>query len=181
MLSCQEQRLSEELPAGDVPNPAVPALSLGEPSAPRLEAQLQPAGNALRVSWTKQDDGGSPITHYIVSYKAVSIRHMPVEGGVGRWGSPGGGAERGPLCLSPRSSHPTGGPRYACPVAVSSWCCMAWTGTPSTMCTWWRRTGEASRSPPQWLSAPRPPPPLPQVLLAGTASPVSSGARPAGI
>uniref|UniRef100_A0A3B3RMM3 Neural cell adhesion molecule 1b n=2 Tax=Paramormyrops kingsleyae TaxID=1676925 RepID=A0A3B3RMM3_9TELE len=41
-----------------------------EPSAPRLEAQLQPAGNALRVSWTKQDDGGSPITHYIVSYKA---------------------------------------------------------------------------------------------------------------
>ncbi|XP_072548256.1 neural cell adhesion molecule 1b isoform X6 [Salminus brasiliensis] len=41
-----------------------------EPNPPILEAILQPKGNALRVNWIKQDDGGSPITHYLVRYKA---------------------------------------------------------------------------------------------------------------
>lgn len=42
----------------------------GEPNPPRLEAILQPKGNALRVNWVKQDDGGSPITHYLIRYRA---------------------------------------------------------------------------------------------------------------
>ncbi|XP_059389254.1 neural cell adhesion molecule 1-like isoform X6 [Carassius carassius] len=41
-----------------------------EPSPPILEGTLQPEGNSLKVKWTKQDDGGSPITHYLVKYKA---------------------------------------------------------------------------------------------------------------
>ncbi|XP_051535432.1 neural cell adhesion molecule 1b isoform X2 [Myxocyprinus asiaticus] len=40
-----------------------------EPSTPILEGTLQPKGNALKVNWIKQDDGGSPITHYLVRYK----------------------------------------------------------------------------------------------------------------
>uniref|UniRef100_A0AAR2KT22 Neural cell adhesion molecule 1b n=1 Tax=Pygocentrus nattereri TaxID=42514 RepID=A0AAR2KT22_PYGNA len=43
-----------------------------EPTPPKLEGTLQPKGNALRVNWIKQDDGGSPITHYLVRYKAES-------------------------------------------------------------------------------------------------------------
>ncbi|XP_068069545.1 neural cell adhesion molecule 1b isoform X3 [Danio rerio] len=42
----------------------------GEPSPPILEGTLQPKGNSLKVKWIKQDDGGSPITHYLVRYKA---------------------------------------------------------------------------------------------------------------
>ncbi|KAF7699940.1 hypothetical protein HF521_002898 [Silurus meridionalis] len=41
-----------------------------EPSPPKLEGALQSKGNALRVKWIKQDDGGSPITHYLIRYKA---------------------------------------------------------------------------------------------------------------
>ncbi|XP_053363174.1 neural cell adhesion molecule 1b isoform X1 [Clarias gariepinus] len=41
-----------------------------EPSPPRLEGTLQSKGNALKVKWIKQDDGGSPITHYLIRYKA---------------------------------------------------------------------------------------------------------------
>ena len=53
----------------------------GEPSAPKLEAKVQKKGNALKVNWVKQDDGGTPIKHYLVRYKPVSI--------------PGAGRERG--------------------------------------------------------------------------------------
>lgn len=42
----------------------------GEPSAPKLEAEVHSRGNALKVNWVKQDDGGSPIKHYLVRYKA---------------------------------------------------------------------------------------------------------------
>ncbi|XP_032389064.1 neural cell adhesion molecule 1 isoform X20 [Etheostoma spectabile] len=45
----------------------------GEPSAPVLEVKVQDRGNTLKVNWIKQDDGGSPIKHYLVRYKAVSI------------------------------------------------------------------------------------------------------------
>ncbi|XP_041948372.1 neural cell adhesion molecule 1-like isoform X3 [Alosa sapidissima] len=41
----------------------------GEPNPPKLEGKLQTKGNSLKVSWMKQDDGGSPIMHYLVHYK----------------------------------------------------------------------------------------------------------------
>ncbi|KAJ8368270.1 hypothetical protein SKAU_G00082980 [Synaphobranchus kaupii] len=40
-----------------------------EPNPPKLEGQLQARGNALKVNWIKQDDGGSPIKHYLVRFK----------------------------------------------------------------------------------------------------------------
>lgn len=46
---------------------------LGEPSPPKLEGKLQTMGNALKVNWIKQDDGGSPIKHYLIRYRAVSM------------------------------------------------------------------------------------------------------------
>ncbi|XP_028825658.1 neural cell adhesion molecule 1b isoform X8 [Denticeps clupeoides] len=42
--------------------------SEGEPNAPKLEGIMQPA-NVFMVKWVRQDDGGSPITHYLVRYK----------------------------------------------------------------------------------------------------------------
>lgn len=51
----------------------------GEPSPPKLEGSLQSKGNALKVKWIKQDDGGSPITHYLIRYKAVSITGLKKE------------------------------------------------------------------------------------------------------
>lgn len=45
----------------------------GEPSAPKLQANLQNGGNSLKVNWIKQDDGGSPIKHYLVRYKAKHV------------------------------------------------------------------------------------------------------------
>uniref|UniRef100_A0A3P9M2F4 Neural cell adhesion molecule 1 n=1 Tax=Oryzias latipes TaxID=8090 RepID=A0A3P9M2F4_ORYLA len=45
-----------------------------EPSAPKLEANVADEGNSLRVTWIKQDDGGLPIIHYLVKYKA---KHVP--------------------------------------------------------------------------------------------------------
>ncbi|XP_041749778.1 neural cell adhesion molecule 1 isoform X24 [Coregonus clupeaformis] len=42
----------------------------GEPSPPKLEGKLQTMGNALKVNWIKQDDGGSPIKHYLIRYRA---------------------------------------------------------------------------------------------------------------
>ncbi|XP_071351915.1 neural cell adhesion molecule 1b isoform X9 [Trachinotus anak] len=41
------------------------------PNPPKLEGILQPKGNSLKISWIKQDDGGSPILHYLVRYKPV--------------------------------------------------------------------------------------------------------------
>lgn len=45
---------------------------VGEPSAPKLEARFHNRGNSFKVNWIKQDDGGLPIKHYLVRYKAVS-------------------------------------------------------------------------------------------------------------
>ncbi|XP_017283823.1 neural cell adhesion molecule 1b isoform X4 [Kryptolebias marmoratus] len=39
------------------------------PNPPKLEGSLQPTGNSLKISWIKQDDGGSPILHYLIRYK----------------------------------------------------------------------------------------------------------------
>ncbi|XP_037603806.1 neural cell adhesion molecule 1a isoform X12 [Sebastes umbrosus] len=44
-----------------------------EPSAPKLEVKVQDRGNTLKVNWIKQDDGGSPIMHYLIRYKAKHV------------------------------------------------------------------------------------------------------------
>ncbi|TRZ03279.1 hypothetical protein DNTS_006712, partial [Danionella cerebrum] len=41
-----------------------------EPNPPKLEVKPQSMGNEMKVHWIKQDDGGSPIKHYLVRYKA---------------------------------------------------------------------------------------------------------------
>ncbi|XP_021231683.1 neural cell adhesion molecule 1 isoform X1 [Numida meleagris] len=41
-----------------------------EPSAPKLEGQVGEDGNSIKVNVIKQDDGGSPIRHYLIKYKA---------------------------------------------------------------------------------------------------------------
>uniref|UniRef100_A0A1A8I9U3 Neural cell adhesion molecule 1b n=1 Tax=Nothobranchius kuhntae TaxID=321403 RepID=A0A1A8I9U3_NOTKU len=43
----------------------------GNPNPPKLEGSLQATGNSLKVSWIAQDDGGSPILHYLVRYKPI--------------------------------------------------------------------------------------------------------------
>ncbi|XP_057215852.1 neural cell adhesion molecule 1a isoform X6 [Triplophysa rosa] len=40
-----------------------------EPNPPKLEATPQSPGNEMKVYLIKQDDGGSPIKHYLVRYK----------------------------------------------------------------------------------------------------------------
>ncbi|XP_035522559.1 neural cell adhesion molecule 1a isoform X4 [Morone saxatilis] len=45
----------------------------GEPSAPKLEVKFQNKGSSLKVNWIEQDDGGSPIKHYLVRYKAKHV------------------------------------------------------------------------------------------------------------
>ncbi|XP_033027347.1 neural cell adhesion molecule 1 isoform X3 [Lacerta agilis] len=41
----------------------------GEPSAPKLEGQMGEDGNSFKVNLIKQDDGGSPIRHYLIKYR----------------------------------------------------------------------------------------------------------------
>uniref|UniRef100_A0AAY4AMD3 Neural cell adhesion molecule 1b n=1 Tax=Denticeps clupeoides TaxID=299321 RepID=A0AAY4AMD3_9TELE len=63
-----------------------------EPNAPKLEGIMQPA-NVFMVKWVRQDDGGSPITHYLVRYKPMTWRcsltvvhgniHLPVKDSYG--------------------------------------------------------------------------------------------------
>ncbi|XP_030010015.1 neural cell adhesion molecule 1a isoform X6 [Sphaeramia orbicularis] len=47
--------------------------SEGEPSTPILQVKVHSNGNALKVNWIKQDDGGSPIKHYLIRYKAKHV------------------------------------------------------------------------------------------------------------
>ncbi|XP_041850547.1 neural cell adhesion molecule 1b isoform X9 [Melanotaenia boesemani] len=49
------------------------------PNPPKLEGALQPKGNSLKVSWIKQDDGGSPILHYLVRYKPMQVSEWKPE------------------------------------------------------------------------------------------------------
>ncbi|KAM4727352.1 neural cell adhesion molecule 1a isoform 10-T10 [Anableps anableps] len=44
-----------------------------EPNAPILEVTAAKGSNSVKVKWTKQDDGGSPIKHYLVRYKAKHV------------------------------------------------------------------------------------------------------------
>lgn len=41
----------------------------GEPSPPKLDGMLEKKGDSIKVNWIVQDDGGSPIKHYLVRYK----------------------------------------------------------------------------------------------------------------
>nr|XP_023421998.1 neural cell adhesion molecule 1 isoform X15 [Cavia porcellus] len=52
-------------------------LFKGEPSAPKLEGQMGEDGNSIKVNLIKQDDGGSPIRHYLVKYRALSSDWKP--------------------------------------------------------------------------------------------------------
>ncbi|XP_065818775.1 neural cell adhesion molecule 1a isoform X3 [Labrus bergylta] len=61
--------ISSEIP----PSIATTSMASREPSAPKLEGKAQNRGNVLKVSWIKQDDGGSPIKHYLVRYKAKHV------------------------------------------------------------------------------------------------------------
>ncbi|XP_033486775.1 neural cell adhesion molecule 1b isoform X2 [Epinephelus lanceolatus] len=49
------------------------------PNPPKLQGALQPKGNSLKVSWIKQDDGGSPILHYLVRFKPVQVSEWKPE------------------------------------------------------------------------------------------------------
>ncbi|XP_060912400.1 neural cell adhesion molecule 1a isoform X12 [Labrus mixtus] len=64
-----EPILSSEIP----PSIATTSMASREPSAPKLEGKAQNGGNVLKVNWIKQDDGGSPIKHYLVRYKAKHV------------------------------------------------------------------------------------------------------------
>ncbi|XP_035522557.1 neural cell adhesion molecule 1a isoform X2 [Morone saxatilis] len=65
-----EPVLSSETP----PPIAATTMALkGEPSAPKLEVKFQNKGSSLKVNWIEQDDGGSPIKHYLVRYKAKHV------------------------------------------------------------------------------------------------------------
>ncbi|XP_047608246.1 neural cell adhesion molecule 1 isoform X20 [Phacochoerus africanus] len=60
------------------PLPAFPTTELSrEPSAPKLEGQMGEDGNSIKVNLIKQDDGGSPIRHYLVKYRALSSEWKP--------------------------------------------------------------------------------------------------------
>uniref|UniRef100_A0A670KMU2 Neural cell adhesion molecule 1 n=1 Tax=Podarcis muralis TaxID=64176 RepID=A0A670KMU2_PODMU len=48
-----------------------------EPSAPKLEGQMGEDGNSFKVNLIKQDDGGSPIRHYLIKYRVHSAEWKP--------------------------------------------------------------------------------------------------------
>nr|XP_012616583.1 neural cell adhesion molecule 1 isoform X18 [Microcebus murinus] len=60
-----------------LPAPAATAPAKGEPSAPKLEGQMGEDGNSIKVKLIKQDDGGSPIRHYLIKYRALSSEWKP--------------------------------------------------------------------------------------------------------
>ncbi|XP_008423201.1 neural cell adhesion molecule 1b isoform X12 [Poecilia reticulata] len=49
------------------------------PNPPKLEGSVEPKGNSLKVSWLKQDDGGSPILHYLIRYKPIQTSQWKPE------------------------------------------------------------------------------------------------------
>ncbi|XP_056588009.1 neural cell adhesion molecule 1a isoform X4 [Triplophysa dalaica] len=50
-----------------------------EPNPPKLEATPQSPGNEMKIYLIKQDDGGSPIKHYLVRYKPKLRQHWKPE------------------------------------------------------------------------------------------------------
>uniref|UniRef100_A0A2K5DVC9 Neural cell adhesion molecule 1 n=1 Tax=Aotus nancymaae TaxID=37293 RepID=A0A2K5DVC9_AOTNA len=72
---------ASEFKTQPVPTWPLPALATTEParepSAPKLEGQMGEDGNSIKVNLIKQDDGGSPIRHYLVKYRALSSEWKP--------------------------------------------------------------------------------------------------------
>ncbi|XP_037603795.1 neural cell adhesion molecule 1a isoform X2 [Sebastes umbrosus] len=66
-------RYSFTISSETTPPIATTTMALREPSAPKLEVKVQDRGNTLKVNWIKQDDGGSPIMHYLIRYKAKHV------------------------------------------------------------------------------------------------------------
>ncbi|XP_016428563.1 neural cell adhesion molecule 1-like isoform X1 [Sinocyclocheilus rhinocerous] len=60
-------KMSSETPTSI---PPTTADLKGEPNPPKLDAKPLSTGNEMKVHWIKQDDGGSPIKHYLVRYRA---------------------------------------------------------------------------------------------------------------
>ncbi|KAK7131095.1 hypothetical protein R3I94_016284 [Phoxinus phoxinus] len=67
--------LSSETPTSIPPTTA----DLREPNPPKLEAKPLVTGNEIKVYWIKQDDGGSPIKHYLVRYRAKNRQEWKPE------------------------------------------------------------------------------------------------------
>ncbi|XP_070411587.1 neural cell adhesion molecule 1a isoform X4 [Nothobranchius furzeri] len=63
------------LTIASVTPPAIATTSMTsrEPNAPKLEITAVKGGNTFKVKWIKQDDGGSPIKHYLLRYKAKHV------------------------------------------------------------------------------------------------------------
>ncbi|XP_041863956.1 neural cell adhesion molecule 1a isoform X4 [Melanotaenia boesemani] len=61
------------LSSASPPSIGATSMALREPIAPKLEIMAQNGGKSLRINWIKQDDGGSPIKHYLVKYKAKHV------------------------------------------------------------------------------------------------------------
>lgn len=68
--------LSSETPTSI---PPTTADLKGEPNPPKLEAKPLSTGNEMKVHWLKQDDGGSPIKHYLVRYRAKNRQEWKPE------------------------------------------------------------------------------------------------------
>ncbi|XP_069565844.1 neural cell adhesion molecule 1a isoform X11 [Brachyistius frenatus] len=65
---------TEPVLSSAIPPPiAATSMARREPTAPKLEGKVQNGGNSIKVNWIKQDDGGSPIKHYLVRYKAKHV------------------------------------------------------------------------------------------------------------
>ncbi|KAM9220007.1 neural cell adhesion molecule 1 isoform 15-T15 [Dugong dugon] len=64
-------------PPASSPTPVPLSPPDREPSAPKLEGQMGEDGNSIKVNLIKQDDGGSPIRHYLVKYRALSSEWKP--------------------------------------------------------------------------------------------------------
>ncbi|XP_059208142.1 neural cell adhesion molecule 1a isoform X7 [Centropristis striata] len=60
--------------SSEIPPPIAPtSMARREPSAPKLEARVQQRGNSIKISFIEQDDGGSPIKHFLVRYKPKHV------------------------------------------------------------------------------------------------------------
>uniref|UniRef100_A0A8C5IRG3 Neural cell adhesion molecule 1 n=1 Tax=Junco hyemalis TaxID=40217 RepID=A0A8C5IRG3_JUNHY len=69
--------VGELSPPAEFKTQPVRKYSPGEPSAPKLEGHIGEDGNSIKVNVIKQDDGGSPIRHYLIKYKAHSSEWKP--------------------------------------------------------------------------------------------------------
>uniref|UniRef100_A0A670KIU1 Neural cell adhesion molecule 1 n=1 Tax=Podarcis muralis TaxID=64176 RepID=A0A670KIU1_PODMU len=64
--------------AGEISSPSeFKTQPVREPSAPKLEGQMGEDGNSFKVNLIKQDDGGSPIRHYLIKYRVHSAEWKP--------------------------------------------------------------------------------------------------------